>query len=256
MNNTITWESIKKNWELKPRVYRLLKGEAPPLRQIRSKHTYKNHLMFFDNDKKENRELRYIAGAKSPFMDEQPSENVRVQQIFFTDGLLSTSEQDIALQQFLAITPDNGVIFEEIKPEQTAEEEVVNFEAKAEAYTIISALDSDKIAAFMYSQIGEEAFSTSTKELKRDLYVIADTHPSLIVSLEKSDITMLKYTARKAVKFGVLDVDGKTVKWGKNKRKVMVVPVDETPYTALANFFLTDDGHEVKAKVLELLEKY
>ena len=107
----------------------------------------------------------------------------------------------------------------------------------------------------MYSQIGDEVFKTSTKELKRDLYVIADIDPGTLLTLNESSIVELKYLAREAVKFNVLKIEGSVIKWAKNGRKVTVVPVDETPYTAIANFFLTDDGHEAKVKVEELIDK-
>lgn len=249
------WKQIKSTWDVKPRVYFLTGDATPPLRQIRSKHKHSNHLLHFDESKKEQRELRFIAGAKTPFVDEQPGENIIVQQIFFRDGMLRTKSTDIALQQFLALHPDNGRIFLEVKPEEQAENALDEFEVKGDAYGIIASLDADNIASLMFSQIGNEAFNTSTKELKRDLYVIANSEPSLIVSMNEDEHVYLRYIAQKAINFKVLTVDGGTVKWGKSKTKLMAIPVDQAPHQGLAAFFLTDDGVAVKAKVLELLDK-
>ena len=249
-----SFKQIKADWEVKPRIYELVGNKRPPLRQIRSRHSATNHLLFFDEDAKEQKELRYVAGSKSPFAEDQPERSL-VGHIFFKDGLLRTRSTDIALQQFLEITPDNGRIFYEIKPEQNAEAEVGSYEDRGKAYEIIGALSVTEIAAFMYSQISSEVFNTSTKELKRDLYVLADNDANTIIALSKSESTGLKYLAAEAIKFNVVKVEGGSVKWTKNGRKIMTIPVDETPVTALAHFFLTDDGVEVKSKVQELVDK-
>ena len=37
--------------------------------------------------------------------------------------------------------------------------------------------------------------------------------------------------------------------WGSNDRKIMTVPFDEHPYTALAHWFKTDEGMEIYASI-------
>ena len=37
--------------------------------------------------------------------------------------------------------------------------------------------------------------------------------------------------------------------WGSNDRKIMTVPFDEHPYTALAHWFKTDEGMEIYANI-------
>ena len=253
----MNFQEIKKNWEAKSRTYELLGDAEPPLRQIRSKHIYSNHLLYFDKDKNENRELRYASNTKSPFVDEQPEKNIRVEQIFFKAGYLFTDKSQVALQQFLAIHPDNGRIFKEVRPEAEAIEEVTNFEERADAYEIVKGLTIDEVAGLMYSEIGDDVFKTSSKELKRDLYVLADSDSNHLLALYNDNSVQLKYLARKAIQFNILKLgdSGRTVLWAKNKRKLLAVPLDKTPYAALADHFLTDDGLEVKAKVIELLKK-
>ena len=37
--------------------------------------------------------------------------------------------------------------------------------------------------------------------------------------------------------------------WGSNGRKLMTVPFDEHPYTALAHWFKTDEGMEIYSNI-------
>lgn len=254
----MSFAKIKKSWALKARTYQLTGEATPPLRQVRSKHTYDNHLLYFDEDSKENKELRFATGSKSPFKDEQGDGHVRVEHIFFREGFLFTGREDVALQQFLEIHPDNGRIFEELKPEKDAEEEVIDFETRATAYEIVKNLSSDEVASFMYNEVGDEVFKTSSKELKRDLYVVADEDPDYLVEVAKDINIPLKYLAAKAVKFNVLSLrdDNRTVIWTKSKKKLTSVSDDNTPYTALAEFFLTDDGVKAKNQVETLLKDF
>ena len=57
----------------------------------------------------------------------------------------------------------------------------------------------------------------------------------------------------KATERGLLTLssDNRTFMYGENKRKIMTVPFDEHPYSALAAFFKTDEGMEV----LNVIEK-
>lgn len=250
--------NLFKDWVVKARTYVLAGDASPPLRQIRTRHQYDNHLMVFDEGKKVNRELRYASNQKSPFVDEQADKDVRVEHIFFKDGMLFTNREDIAMQQFLSVTPDNGIIFLELKPESEAEEQVEDFEVRAIAYDIVKNASLDTIAAYMYTEIDDAVFLTTSKELKRDLYVVADGAPEHLIAMADDKSTELKYIARKAVKFDILTIadNGRTIKWTKNGRKVLAVSMEETPYSALAAYFLTDDGIATKAKVIELLKDF
>ena len=247
----MSFTQIKKDWVLKARVYRLVGDIEPPLRQIRSKAIY------WDEDKKDNRILRYYSTSTSPFLDEQP-ENVKVEHVYIRDGELVVGRTEVALQQFLSIHPDNGRIFYEVKPEEDAQGDLEYFEKRAEASDLIKGLSFDEVEAFMYSQIGDDVFKTSSKELKRDLWVIGDEDPGLVIDIIDNPDTLNKFIARKAVKHGVVKLvdNNKSIKWGKGNKKIMTIPADKTPYGALAEFFMTDDGVATKEKIVELLQDF
>ena len=46
-----------------------------------------------------------------------------------------------------------------------------------------------------------------------------------------------------------LSNDQRTFMWGTNDRKLMTVPFDEHPYSALAAWFKTDEGMEIYANI-------
>ena len=247
-----------KKWVAKDRLYKLKGNFAPPLRQIRTRHLDGSPLMVWDEEAQENRALRYYRGAKTPYLADQPETGVVVGHVFFREGVLYTDRTDIALQQFLDIHPDKDRIFYEVVPEQNAEKQVVEFEARATAYEAVKKLTLDEIEALSYNEIGDAVFKTSTKELKRDLWVIADEEPAYLLEAIDDKHLVNKFIARKAERFEIIKVTdgGRTIKWSKSGRKICAVPVDESPYSALSSHFLTDDGVAVATKIKEELKKF
>ena len=51
-----------------------------------------------------------------------------------------------------------------------------------------------------------------------------------------------------------LDNDQRTFKWASNGRKLMTVPFDENPYSAMAVWFKTDEGLEVYKSIEKKLK--
>ena len=86
-----------------------------------------------------------------------------------------------------------------------------------------------------------------SKELKRDLLLFARNNPELFISLANDDNVQLRNVAIVAAENGVINLsqDQRTFTWGSNGRKLMNVPFDENPYSAMAAWFKTDEGVEV-----------
>ena len=57
----------------------------------------------------------------------------------------------------------------------------------------------------------------------------------------------LRNTAIRAVEQHIvkLSQDQRTIHWAANDRKLLTVPFDENPYSAMASWFKTDEGVEV-----------
>jgi hypothetical protein len=87
----------------------------------------------------------------------------------------------------------------------------------------------------------------SSKELKRDLLLYAKRNPYLLLELVNDDNIHLRNVGIKATELSIIKLssDNRAFLWGSNDRKLMTVPFDEHPYSALASWFKTDEGMEV-----------
>ena len=87
----------------------------------------------------------------------------------------------------------------------------------------------------------------SSKEIKRDILLFAKNEPQLFIELAKDDNVQLRNFGIKAVEARIISLssDNRDFKWASNGRKLMTVPFEEHPYSALAAWFKTDEGLEV-----------
>ena len=237
----------KDDWEIKDRTY-LLKGNKEPLTfTIPSKHTRRHPLLWFDEVKNEQRELRYATNMNSPFVDEQKGE-VTLGHITFRDGTLSVPKSNIALQKLLSLYhPMKDSKYKEHIPQQIAEDEVENIEWEIEALNAARDMDIDIAEAIVRVELGSKVKSMSSKELKRDLLLLAKKNPKLFLSLAADENVQLRNFAINAVEENIIRIspDNRSVHWTSNDRKLMNVPFDENPYSAIAAWFKTDEGIEV-----------
>ena len=74
--------------------------------------------------------------------------------------------------------------------------------------------------------------------------LLAKRNPQLFLSLAADENVGLRNVGIKAVEQGIIKIsqDQRTFHWGSNDRKLMTVPFDENPYSAMAAFFKTDEG--------------
>ncbi len=241
-------KEIKKNqWELKGRTY-VVKGNKSPLTlTIPSKHTRKSPLLWFDKEKREQRELRYATNMNSPFVDEQKGE-ATLGHITFRDGVLSVPEENQILQKLLSLYhPLKGKKYYEFDSVVIAEDELDTLELEISALNAAYGMDIDQAEAILRVEKGSSVSNMKSKELKRDLLIFAKTKPALFLNLANDENVELRNFGIKAVENNVIKLsqDQRTFHWGSNDRKLMTVPFDENPYSALASWFKTDEGVEV-----------
>ena len=112
-------------------------------------------------------------------------------------------------------------------------------------------MDIDLAEAIMRVEMGSKVSEISSKELKRDLLVFAKRNPALFLELANDDNVQLRNFGIKATEMGIirLSSDQRTFHWGSNDRKLMTVPFEEHPYSALAAWFKTDEGMEVYSNI-------
>ena len=236
----------KLSWEIKDRMY-FLKGNKKPLsRSIKSANVY-----YFDEEKGYERELKYCENQKSSFVDEMQGDQ-RLAHIIFRSGNLFVPKEKTVLQKLLSLYhPHKGMIYEELKPEVNAANEIDFLEMEIEALNSAQNLDIDMAEAVMRVEIGSKVSNMSSKELRRDLLLYAKRNPGLFLDLVNDDNVQLRNFGIKATEMGILKLssDQRTFSWGSNDRKLMNVPFDEHPYSALAAWFKTDEGMEIYSNI-------
>ena len=241
----------KDTWEIKNRVYYLKNRKKPLSYSIRS-----SNLFWFDEEKGYEREIKYCQNQRTCFVDEMQGEQ-RLEHIVFRSGALYVEKEKTTLQKFLSLYhPHNGKIFYEHNPVKIAEDELDWLEYEVEALSIAKDLDIDVAEAIMRVEKGSEVSRLSSKELKRDLLIFAKQNPQLFIELVSDDNVQLRNFGIKAVEEGILRLssDQRHFVWSSTDRKVMTVPFDEHPYTALAHWFKTDEGMEIYSNIEKRLK--
>ena len=147
--------------------------------------------------------------------------------------------------------PHKDTLFYEWQPEAEAADEVEILEAEIEALMIAKDIDIDLAEAIMRVEIGSKVSSMSSKELKRDLLIFAKRNPAVFLELATDDNVTLRNFGIKATELGIIRLsdDQRNFLWASNDRKLMTVPFDEHPYTALAHWFKTDEGMEIYTNI-------
>jgi len=241
----------KNTWEIKDRLY-YLKGDKKPLsRMIKSADLY-----WFDEEKGYEREIKYCENQTTPFVDEMKGDQ-RLSHIIFRSGNLYVPKEKSILQKFLSLYhPDRDVIFYEDKPVERAEDHLDWLEFEIDAMNAANNLDIDMMEAIMRVEIGSSVSELSSKELKRDLLLFAKKKPKLFLELVTDDNIGLRNMAIKACESHIIELsqDQRTFSWKSTGRKLMSVPFDENPYSALAAWFKTDEGVEVYSQVEKRLK--
>lgn len=238
---------VKDTWEVKDRNYYLRGNKEPLTFTLKSRHTEKYPLLYFDPVKKEQRALRYATNQSSPFTDEQKGE-VTLGHIVFKDGSLTVPKEYQSLQKLLSLYhPDLEKRYSEVKPVEQAKDDLIDLEIEIMALNAARGMEIEQSEAILRTEIGSEINELSSKEIKRDLIRFAKRNPRLFVELANDENVELRNFGIKAVEADVIRLSGdqRTFTIGKNQRKLMSVPFDENPYSALAAFFKTDEGVEI-----------
>ena len=241
-----TYKKTEDGWEIKNRIYRLKGNKKPLSRMISSANIH-----WFDEEKGYERELKYCKNQKTVFVDEMKGDQ-RLEHIIFRNGMLMIEKEKTVLQKLLSLYhPDRNVVFYEEKPVAQATNHIAWLEMEIEALNAARNIDIDMAEAIMRVEVGSKVSEMSSKELRRDLLLYAKRNPDLFLELATDENVQLRNFGIKATELGILKLssDQRTFMWGSNNRKLMNVPFDEHPYSALASWFKTDEGMEVYSNI-------
>ena len=243
-------KKAKDTWQIKDRTYVLI--DMSPL----GYHLRSTQLYYFDEEKGYEREICYSRNQQTPFIDEMKGD-IRYGHIWFRDGALFVPKTNVTLQKFLSLYhPQRNKKYFEVDTVKEAQDQVEDIMLEIEALNAAQNLSVEQMEAVMRVEVGSAINKMSTKELKRDLLILAKTRPELFMDLVQDENVQLRNVGIKAVEAKVLNLsqDQRTFTWGSNNRKLMNVPFDENPYSALAAWFKTDEGVEIYSQIEKRLK--
>ena len=238
-------------WELKDRMYRLT-GDKQPL-----SHWFKSRgLYYFDEELGYEREIMYSENQKTVFVDEMKGQVVRGR-IIFRNGILAVPKNKVTLQKMLSIYhPQAGNSWVEVSEKKQAVEDLEDINVEIDALIAAREMDIDMAEAIMRVEIGSNVVKMSSKELKRDLLLFAKNNPEMFLELANDDNVHLRNIGIKATEMNIIKLspDQRVFMWASNDRKLMNVPFDEHPYSALAAWFKTDEGMQIFSSIEKRLK--
>ena len=243
-------------WELKDRLYYLAGGATPLTYTLSSKNSSRSQLMWFDEATGEQREIRYATNQASPFVDKQKGE-VTMGHIVFENGALNVPKRQQNLQKLLSLYhPRLNTAYYEYKAEVEAQDEMVDLNLEIDALLAAREMEIDQAEAILRVEKGSGVSAMSSKELKRDLLIMAKNNPDLFLTLAADENVGLRNVALLAVEQSIIKLsqDQRDFLWGTNDRKLMTIPFEENPYSALAAWFKTDEGVEVYKTIQKKLQ--
>lgn len=233
---------LERNWEIKDRQYYLLGSKKPVTSIMQSRNLY-----WFDEGLGYEREVKLTTNQQTPFVDEFKGQ-ARLEHIIFRDGVLFVPKNKQIMQKILSLYhPAKGIKYAEVDHEKTAENDLTYLEVEIEALNMAKGVDIDQAEAIMRVEIGSKVSKMTSKEIRRDLLLMARKDPYMFLEIANDENVSIRNIGIKAVEENIIKLaeDQRTFKWASNGRKLMTVPFDENPYSALAAWFKTDEGVEV-----------
>ncbi len=237
----------EKDWEIKDRTYVLANGRSPLTWTIQTKHTRKKPLLYFDEEKGFNREIRYATNQKSIFVDEQDG-YATLGHVIFEDGSLVVRKNQQSLQKLLSLYhPLAGRTWIELNPEAAALDEVEHVELELDALNLVTELSEENLMGILRTEFGSSVTKYTPNQVKRLAFRFAKDNPALFIELAGDDDVQLRNFASTAAELGIIKLtnNNTTFVWATNNKKIMTVPFDENPFIAFSQFLKTDEGTQV-----------
>jgi len=247
LEKTVEVKPKKNNWDIKDRVYVISDIHSPLTYTLQSKHSVRYPLVWFDKQTGNQEELRYATNQNSPLVSEQKGQ-ATLGHIIFENGILNVPKEKQNLQKLLSLYhPGLNKKYTEFDPTAEAEDDLDELELETQAMTAAFEMDIDQAESIVRVEAGSRVNKMSSKEIKRDLVLMARRNPSLFLELANDDNVQLRNIAIRATESNIIKLsqDHRTFSWAENDRKLMTVPFDENPYSAMAAFFKTDEGVQI-----------
>jgi len=240
--------------KLSDKVYKLKSG-SPLSYSLASRNHARFPLMWFDEDKQQNRALRYAVNQKTPFEDEQDG-NAIMEPIVFEDGFLSVSKTNPVLQEFLHYHPLNGIVFVEVDEQKEAETEVADMNLEIDALIAARELSIEQIETLTRVMFGKDPSIYPSDILKRDILVYAKSEPKDFLNILNDPELQFQAKIRLFFESKLLALRNNDREvWfntSTNKKKMLSIPFGEDPYEIAGHYLQSDEGLD-SLKMLEAI---
>ena len=239
------------DFEIRDRLYLIKGNETPVSFMLQTKHTQNKPLLHFDPIEKRNKALRWSDNQSSPFLEDQDGYAI-CPPIVFDNGKLFVPKENVELQKFLSFYhPLRNVKYYEFDAEEVANEEYDIMTAQLDAQISVKEMPIEDLEAIARVVLKSKVDRMTSSEIRRDMLLYARNNPQELMSLVNDDSLKLRNIAIRAVDMGILEIsnDGRNVSFADKGPKVITVPFGENVYSALASFFMTDEGMDVLANI-------
>lgn len=233
-------------WEEKDRLYVLCTGYSSLSQGIKDRHKKNSPLMY------KGRSLRYSTSQASFFMDKQVGD-VLLSYLSIEEGKLFVPKENTHLQKFLAIHPDNGIIFKEFNPKEESKKAYDIQALKLDAHFLSRKLDSVTIVSIAMLMCKGYNETLDLFTVKRDLYNEIEQNPKLFIKLASDPNLKLKTIGKMAVNRGLLKFAGFRF-YDETDVVICEVNRNEDEYESLAAYFGTSEGRNLYEYLLQKIE--
>ena len=237
-------------------VYRLTSSAAPLSYMLPTRNTRRFPLLYFDEEKRQNRALRYARNQRSCFEDEQDG-NAIIEPIIFDNGFLTVRKDNPVLQEFLYYHPLNGKTFAPVNDEKNAQVEVDKMDLEWEALNEAKNMTIDQLESVARVILGKDTSRMTTAEIKRDIRVSAKRDPKAFLQTINNPTLTLQSKVQLFIdkKFIGYRNSNREVWLNKpSQRKILVIPFGEDATSVLTSYMQSDEGVEILKLLENMLE--
>ena len=225
----------------KPTVFVITKGGGIYYK-IRQKS-----VIVFDEEKGFNRQIRYVRGERSIFVDEQ-SPTAVLSPIVFRDKTLVVQPSEVELLSYLRTHPDNrdngGKVFNEVNNESNAEVDVENEFLVHDAIGLIRSSSIEELMPMVLSY-GIDSNMTSM-EIKKELLKFAKANAKSFMELYDSPVVQIKADVLTAIDFEILVAKPDGMYWGDNNALISPTPMGQNTVEVFTRYLMTERGNAVR----------
>lgn len=231
-----------RKWEYKDRIYVMCDDSKPASTGIRTKHSKLSSLEYFNPETRTPHALRLTSNFPSFFMEKQKDAEVILKRLFLTNGMLLLPKERVFDQKFLAIHPDNGIVWKELDKNAEAKKQIAHDDILFEAQSLarsISYATLEAVAMVFCRDVYNESWETDILKAEVNARILKD--PARFISLAKDPTIKFKRIASLSLRRGYIRYEDYRFKDEKGVT-FLEVARNEDEYEAISKYLTSSNG--------------